>query len=403
MSKRERAFLLSMLVAGCVLRVVWPADMEWKYDEQTLFWIARSIAQTGAWPELGMESGVGTPNPALSVWLFGAIAHAAKTPLGMVAWVQLANVATLIAWWAWVTRVVPAERRRPWLWGLALMAVSPLPIVFSRKIWAQCLLPPFTLLALAGHARRDRIAGAFLWGLSGALIGQVHMSGFFFAAGLLAWSVWSDRGRDTRWLSWLLGTVLGAAPLIPWLIALLAGSAGPSLAWRPNLKFYSQWLGIAFGIDLKHPLGEVFGTELVRLPIIGGVPTYGVAALHAFLIGTGLFALARWVRARGTKKRGTASMDSESPRSEARYYVKAALIAIGGLFTLAGFATQAHYLIVLFPLPFVWMALAFANERRLLAAIVIAQLLISATFLGFIHRRGGAPEAEYGATYRVQE
>jgi hypothetical protein len=99
------------------------------------------------------------------------------------------------------------HERTLWLWGLALAAVSPLAILFSRKIWAQDLLPIFCVPLLIGHWYRDKRWGAFIWGLVGAVMGQVHMSGFFLAAGLWLWTIYSD-GRQrqlwqTQWLSWL--------------------------------------------------------------------------------------------------------------------------------------------------------------------------------------------------------
>ena len=77
----------------------------------------------------------------------------------------------------------PIGQREPWLWALSLSAVSPLAMLSQRKIWAQSMLPIFCALFLIGWLRRNRYSGACLWGFIGAILGQIHMSGFFFAAG----------------------------------------------------------------------------------------------------------------------------------------------------------------------------------------------------------------------------
>ncbi|WP_192574939.1 hypothetical protein, partial [Haemophilus parainfluenzae] len=76
------------------------------------------------------------------LWGFIALAHVAHTPVALARGVQILNIAALgllfgFCWWA-----MPAgPDRRLWLWGIALAGISPLAIVFSRKLWAQDLLP----------------------------------------------------------------------------------------------------------------------------------------------------------------------------------------------------------------------------------------------------------------------
>ena len=122
---------------------------------------------------------------------------------------------------AWAVRVyLPAREREPWLWGLALQAVSPFAIRMSRKIWPPSTLTPLLLLLWISHQHRQSRWGAFAWGLVGALIGQVHLSGWFVAAGLFIGTVAAERlrclPRSQNWRRWLLGTVLGLAIALPW-------------------------------------------------------------------------------------------------------------------------------------------------------------------------------------------
>ena len=57
------SFLLPALAFGIVLRLIWPADMEWKRDEQLMFTWASAVGVTEPWPTQGMESGVRLRNP----------------------------------------------------------------------------------------------------------------------------------------------------------------------------------------------------------------------------------------------------------------------------------------------------------------------------------------------------
>src|SRR5262249_44475725 len=140
-----------------------------------------------------------------------------QTPPDLARAVQLVNVAALVLLCACALRLVPAEEREPWLWAAALAAVNPLAVLLQRKIWPPSVLPLFLVLLLAGWWRRDRRAGALLWGLTGALIGQIHLSGFFFAATLAA-GTWLRRRTSAAWRYWIAGGVVGLLPLLPWLM-----------------------------------------------------------------------------------------------------------------------------------------------------------------------------------------
>jgi hypothetical protein len=60
--------------------------------------------------------------------------------------------------------------------------------------------------------------------LAGALSGQVHLSGWFLAAGFVIGSAVAEwRGRRPRvrtWLWWLISSFLGLISAIPWTLAL---------------------------------------------------------------------------------------------------------------------------------------------------------------------------------------
>lgn len=398
-------WLLLLLILGSGLRLIWAADMEWKADEIWMYDTAQAISQgRQPWPWIGMANSAGLPNPGLSVWVFAALAPLAKTPLALVRWVQGLNILAIWLAFAWAHWQLPEGRGRGiWLNGIALTAVSPLAILFSRKIWAQDLLPIWALLFWLGHWYRHRRWGAGGWGAIGALIGQVHMSGFFLAAAVWGWTLYSHgRSRtlgQVRWFSWLGGTLLGLLPLLPWLGYLVSATAPTSRTWVALLvpKFFLHWFAGSLGVNLGYALGRHFWTDFLPWPLVGHQPTYLVAIAHALLLSLGLWRLGAWAR---SQPRPIATLVAPG-LTPLGFYLRAAGLGTGLLFALVGLPTPVHYLIVAFPWPFIWLASLFSDQGWGWRVILGSQVLLSIAFLLLIHQTGGFGDSDYGLVYRL--
>jgi hypothetical protein len=365
------------------------------------------VAGSQGWPSLGQQSGVGLRNPGLSVWIFVASARVfgIHDPTGLDRVVQVMNIAVLALLVAFALRCVAVRERERWLWATALMALSPPAILFSRKIWAQSVLPLFSMLLFMAWWARRRPLAAFLWGLGGVLLGQVHMSGFFFSAGLVLWTALFDR-RSVRWTAWLAGTVIGVLTLIPWLQYAL-GHSGPSHRALSNvldLAFWRLWAEHPLAFDLQTSLGRAWDGFLAY-PHIAGVATHGVAVSWAVIIAIGI-AIAVGAARRLWARRGSWRAVLVGRNSPTAFALSAAFFGFGGLLTLSGVVIYRHYLLVAFVLPFLWLAsLALVSPRSgrgLLAALCIAQTLLGVQFLAYIHDHHGAPEGDYGLSYDAQ-
>jgi hypothetical protein len=238
-ASRVSAAWLCIALGSC-LRLTWSLDFEWKSDERWMFGEAQRIAQgVDPWPWVGMPSGIGVQNPGASVWAFAALAHLAHDPVSMTRAVALLNVLSLWGFAWWVRATWAPRDRAVGLWGVALFALSPLPILFARKIWAQDLLPALLVPWLWAHAKRERVPAAFAWGACGALLGQVHMSGFFAAAALaLATLLVERRQGGTRWRAWLAGSACGASATAG---IGRCGSSGRHLQTRGELDCVTRW------------------------------------------------------------------------------------------------------------------------------------------------------------------
>jgi 4-amino-4-deoxy-L-arabinose transferase-like glycosyltransferase len=403
------------LLAGASLRLIWPADIEYKADEAWTFEHSRDAEL----PWLGMPSSVDIPNPGMSLWVFMLLERlsGAADPPALARAVQIVNVAALVLLAGFAFFHVPRGEREAWLWAAALVAVNPLAVLFHRKIWPPCVLPLVTLAMLYGWWYRQRRGPAFLWGLLGICLGQIHMAGFFFAGGFVLWALLFDRPWSQRvaWRSWLLGCVLGALPMLPWLIHLAAHPSDRPInphRWvhACELKFWVRWCTESFGLGINYTFGPYF-REFLRYPLLGGRSTYLVAGLHGFVAGLLLLLLSRaLVQLWRQRQRWSALWIGRG--SASAFTQNAALWGFGSLLTLSCFSIHRHYMIVLFPLEFLWVArLALSPDTRpqslrlgrsLLLSLCLAQFFLSANMLAFIHTRQNFAGTEYGVPYGAQ-
>jgi hypothetical protein len=334
-------------------------------------------------------------------------------PTDLARAVQVLNVLALLALAAFVRWVVPAGEREPWLWAVALVAVNPLAVLFHRKIWPPCVYPVITVAFLLCWWYRQRRWGALGWGLIGACLGQIQGAGFFFAAGFVLWAFLFDR-RRVAWGSWLIGSCLGVLPMLPWLWYLTHGAE-----FRPQSpdhwvhivegKFWTRWALEPLGFGLDYSLGRDF-PDFLRHPLLGGRPTYLVLLLHGVAGAAGLVvlgsALRRWRRDGVSVAEGLTGRSSPTALTQ-----NAALWGYGIVFTLSALPINRQYMIILFPLQFVWLArLALGPQgarlgRVVLATLLICQALLSLQFLGYVHTRtwiNGDYGPPYGAQQRVE-
>lgn len=404
------AALAMALIAGVFLRLIFPGDIEYNNDQLWLFNLTQQAGRTMPWPWLGLPSSAQILAPGLSVWTYIAMTRAAgiTSPMGLAMAVKVLNSAAVILLVGFAYVVVETPQRELWLWAAAFEAVNPVCVWLERKICQPSIFPVFTLVFLAAWWRRSRPGAAFVWGLLGAIVGQIQGSGFFFAGGLALWAWIFDR-RRVAWKSWIAGSVAGTLPMVPWFIYMrqqFGSGAAPHSRWSNVLdpRFYTAWFSIPFGVNLHDPLGRDFYTFL-KYPLFAGMPTYAVALLHLVLLGTGI-----WVLAEGTVRlwagRSAWRTFMAGRESQTAFTQQAALLGFGGLMTLSGLPGHIHYLIIVYPLIFVWLARTVLNDaacttvaltgRQILAILCVLEFALSLLFLVFIHQNHGAPGGDFG-------
>jgi len=401
------------VAAGIVLRLIWLEDIEFKGDEAWTFYQVRVFWQTHHLPLVGQDSSGGIPNGGMSLWVFVAMSSITPLddPLALTRAVQVLNVAAILLLIIFILTSIEPTERETWLWSAALVSVNPLMVLFSRKLWANNTLPIFTLGMLLGWQYRQRWWGAFCWGIFGALLGQIHLGGFFFAAAFVGCILLFDR-RSVRWSAWFAGSVLGSLPLLPWLAVLTNGNQHVTEMDRFNflLPFIKHWFSIALGVDLRYSLGGSFRAFLAY-PTIAGAPIYLGGALLGIIVlifSLILFRIARrlYVQPVRTIRQ---LFDVSTTTGLA---LNAAFWGYGILLTAIPRRVVLHYLIVAFSLPALSLVKltqigsdasdrSIANARRLLAVLVLAQALLAVTFFAYIHETQFI-KVDYGVVYRAQ-
>lgn len=168
--------LVAILGLAAFLRL-WNLDAtEFKYDEARVCNLAARFVDTGIPPVRGMGSSTGIDNPPLAVYLMSLPVFLSRDPLVASAFVALVNV--LGVWGCY------ALGRRYWGRGVGLLAAlllaaSPWAVFYSRKVWAQNLLLPWTLLFFA--LLLAWLVDGKNWALGGAIVALAALTQIHFA------------------------------------------------------------------------------------------------------------------------------------------------------------------------------------------------------------------------------
>ena len=259
MSKRDWLFLAAVLALAALLRLGWPGVTEFKLDEAHLYSLALDMAEFKAFPLRGIGSSVGLPNSPISVYLFALPLLIWKSPLAATLFVGLLNTVSVALAYGMVRRY---WNGRAALIAALLYAAAPWAVIYSRKIWAQDLLPLFVtgwvfsaLLAFVESRRKWLIAHLVLLGL----IIQIHFSGIALLPVTVLLLIIFRKRVDWRMAGW--GAVGAAVTVIPFGIYAVkqggrwAGGQGSLLA-RP----------VQFSLDaLKLSALVIQGTDIHSL------------------------------------------------------------------------------------------------------------------------------------------
>jgi 4-amino-4-deoxy-L-arabinose transferase-like glycosyltransferase len=198
-------------VLAAVLRLSRLDLVEFKADEAQALRMSEDLVRLGHFPETGIMTSQGIAQAPHLMYVLAPVVALSREPAFATAAIACANVLTVLGtgWlaWRWFGPLAGAS-------ATLLYAVNPWAVFWSRKIWAQELLPPLALLlfvALDAAVTRPRRRG---WAAAAypivALGVMIHYSMLVLAPLLVVPTVALLRGR--RWLPLVLG--VGAAVLV---------------------------------------------------------------------------------------------------------------------------------------------------------------------------------------------
>ena len=226
----EILILLLILAVAAATRLGRPDLTEFKADEGRLMTLALEMAG-GEFARRGISSSTGFPNAPMSVWLYAIPLRLWPHPYAATLFTGLLSVAAVGATY-WLARRY---------WGVRaaavaalMLAVSPWAIIFSRKIWAQDLLPLFAVGWAIGAALafvEGRRAFLVLHLVCLAIAVQIHPSALGLVPATILFLFVFRRRVDWRYL--LLGGLLAAltaAPFLWYLFGRLQAEGGLSLS-----------------------------------------------------------------------------------------------------------------------------------------------------------------------------
>ena len=402
-----------IITTGAALRLFALDAMEFKGDERESLLHAMRLIDEHPWssdkpfPAYGLISSNGVGNAPLFTWIIAALWAPTRDPLWVTGLIALVNVVTLYPFWRWARRRLDEFSG---LIALAIVAVSPFFVLYSRKIWAPDLMLAGLLAILWGiewwrDGRPWRALASLL--LAVLVIGQLHQSGPIALALLpiaIVLQVLLDRRSGQPSMRWPRPSGLETA-------AIAMAIALNVFFWWPYVRYFAS---IPAEVFARRQTIAAISPELVRKIVLQMVPTdlFYFFDPHRFqfldgewrrwsytaAVYTGIPLVAwgiwRWLR-----------------RPWALPVLGVWWLMVIAVFALTRILTQPYYALILAPITAVLPAGAFDGPTqslwltRVLGAIRVAYVLalfaLSATTLSWLSERGGSA-GEYGIAYRTR-
>ncbi len=285
-SRAEIAVLLGLLLLAAVARLALPGLTEFKADEGRLLTAALEMSR-GHFALRGISSSVGFPNAPMSVWLYALPLVLWRHPYAATLFTGALGVAAVLGVY-WLARRY---------WGVRaatiaalMLAVSPWAIIFSRKIWAQNLLPAFAAgwaIAAALAFVEGRRAFIIPHLICLAIAVQIHPSALGLVPATLLFLLIFRRRVD--WRLFLVGgalSALTAAPFLWYLWGRMQAEGGLPFATGQSAAEISL---DSLLLSLQIIAGQ--GIEALAAPAYAGLPGQAIIRL-VWLVA--LLAAAGW-------------------------------------------------------------------------------------------------------------
>jgi 4-amino-4-deoxy-L-arabinose transferase-like glycosyltransferase len=139
---RSWEFYLILLVAG-FLRLYQPGAGEFDADQAVIFGLAHRAVQSGLWPVISNRASIGIENPPAVLYMLMLPAAITGNPVLATIMTALLNVVAVLLTYIFVRRYYG---RFAGTTAALLYAAAPKLVEYSRFIWQQNMLAPFVVL-----------------------------------------------------------------------------------------------------------------------------------------------------------------------------------------------------------------------------------------------------------------
>ncbi len=393
---------LFCITIGSFLSLAFPYDIEFKYGQKLMLdWIIEFWNQ-GHFKSIGMMSGGNVPSFGLGLWLFYLIGWFNQTPVGLTILVSTINILSLVFLFHFINRKLDWKEKDIWYWTLGLLSISILPIILSRNIWIQSLLPPFSFMIWYLYwLNLSKFITAFLLAFLLVLIGQIYFSGIFlcFIFSLFLFWLHQKESINLNIKAYVLGGAMGALPMIR-LILHLINSEGTSPASNFNnmkdVRFLWFHIFDRLGLDIFYTL-EVDTFLFFKYPIINSCFTYVNGILYTAIIVISILGIFYTVRYTMGNKMNESFSRLRTNKTFQFIFISFLLYAL--LYFLR-FRIYSHYMIITYP--FIQLLAFYLLQRKkvLIYGLILINRFLSVQFIFFIHNTVGTYNSYYGKTYQ---
>lgn len=368
----EWLLVTAVLLTAVYLRVGSPGIVEYKRDEANLSQLALDFVHGGDLPLLGIGSSVGIPNAPVNVYILAIPYLFDSNPLYATQFIGLLNVFAIgLTYWFARRYCDPFAAALTAL----VFAVSPWGIIFSRKIWAQNMLPPFVLLTVItgviGFIEHRRWAQVVHLPLL-VFTGQIHY-GAFVLIPVSVYLVWGCRKQMSR--AFAVSVALAGLLMLPYAIGMLRAGFDSLGVMRERVFSSTGTQSLALTFEaLRSAALVIAGTEIHSLAgperfqeFLDSVPNvYWLLGLLSWLVVVSML----WIVVRSIRFR-----DSRTPVDIVLLIWISFPVLI---FSITWTPFYIHYLIPIFPAAYLILGFAISDlwygiaQSRHLRAIVMA-------------------------------
>ena len=342
--------LVAIMLLAAYLRLSHLELTEFKLDEAHVCSRAAEFLSSGHPPMVGIGSSVGAANPPLFIYLAAIPVSLSRDPAVIAGFIALLNVGAVLGCYLLAREYFGEEVS---LIATLFFAVSPWAVFYSRKIWAQDLLPPFVALFFAAvfstivKRKPKQLILVFLWL---ACLIQLHLSALaLIPLVVLLLVAFRSRISLVSLLVGLLVFVLIFAPYIYYdathgwinLRTFVEVSRGPSTFDLKSAQYAAQIIAAQGYHALAGASFERFLAEIIGLAWLNAVETW------LFLGGIAYLA---WQVLRGwySGRRGGV------PDEAVKFTILLSWLLVPVLFYVRhATPVYPHYFILLYPVQFI--------------------------------------------------